>query len=292
MPSSKSPRGLGSGLGDILGISYGLDEQTENEQATSVRLAQIEPNRSQPRKVFDSESLAVLADSIRENGVITPIALRKTGESRYVIIAGERRFRAARLAGLTEIPAVILDADEEKAAVMALSENLQREDLNPVDEAEGIRALLENFSLTQEECSRRIGRSRPAIANAVRLLSLEPPIIELLRNGALSGGHGRALLALPAGEARVRLAKAAVDGAWSVRRLEEEVKKAAKAPKPVPAPAFDYAAELSERLTKSYGRGVKVVAGRKKGKLELEYYGNEDLETLLEKLEKALGSEE
>lgn len=287
MASHKPPRGLGSGLGDILGISYGWEEETGAEHTTSVRLAQIEPNRTQPRKLFDDASLAVLADSIRENGVITPIALRKVGDSRYVIIAGERRFRAAKLAGLSEIPAVVLDADDEKAAVMALTENLQREDLNPVDEAEGIRALIENFSLTQEECARRIGRSRPAIANAVRLLTLEKPILELLRSGALSGGHGRALLSLPAGEGRVKLARAAADGDWSVRRLEEEAKKAAKELRPRPA-GFDYAAELSERLTRSYGRGVKIVAGRKKGRLELEYYGNEDLEALLDKLETVL----
>lgn len=287
MASHKPPRGLGSGLGDILGISYGWEEETGAEQTTSVRLAQIEPNRTQPRKLFDDASLAVLADSIRENGVITPIALRKVSDSRYVIIAGERRFRAAKLAGLSEIPAVVLDADDEKAAVMALTENLQREDLNPVDEAEGIRALIENFSLTQEECARRIGRSRPAIANAVRLLTLEKPILELLRSGALSGGHGRALLSLPAGEGRVKLARAAAEGDWSVRRLEEEAKKAAKEPRPRPS-GFDYAAELSERLTRSYGRGVKIVAGRKKGRLELEYYGNEDLEALLDKLEAVL----
>ena len=291
MAANKPPRGLGSGLGDILGISYGWEEDAGEEKVTSVRLAQIEPNRSQPRKLFDNDSLALLADSIRENGVITPIALRKIGESRYVIIAGERRFRAAKLAGLSDIPAVVLDADDEKAAVMALTENLQREDLNPIDEAEGIRALLENFSLTQDECSRRIGRSRPAIANAVRLLSLDAPILEMLRSGVLSGGHGRALLSLPAGEARIRLAKAAVDGAWSVRRLEEEVKKALKTPR-TRAPEFDYASELSERLTKSYGRGVKVVAGRKKGRLELEYYGNEDLEVLLRKLETVFGENE
>lgn len=291
MASNKPPRGLGSGLGDILGISYGWEEEPGEEKVSSVRLAQIEPNRSQPRKLFDNGSLELLADSIRENGVITPIALRKLGESRYVIIAGERRFRAAKLAGLSEIPAVVLDADDEKAAVMALTENLQREDLNPIDEAEGIRALLENFSLTQDECSRRIGRSRPAIANAVRLLSLDAPILEMLRSGTLSGGHGRALLSLPAGEARIRLAKAAVDGAWSVRRLEEEAKKALKEPR-TQAPKFDYAAELSERLTQSYGRGVKVVAGRKKGKLELEYYGNEDLEVLLQKLEAVFGENE
>lgn len=287
--ADRKPHGLGSGLDDILGISYGREDGGE-KQTFSVRLSRIEPNRSQPRKDFDGEALDSLAESIRQNGVITPIALRKLGDDRYAIIAGERRWRAAKLAGLREIPAVILDADEEKAAVMALAENLQREDLNPVEEAEGIRALVENFSLTQEECAARVGRSRPAVTNALRLLALEEEILTMLRKGTLSGGHGKALLALPAGEERIRLARDAAANGWSVRRLEDEARRAGrKKPRTKPA-GFDYAAELSEKLTRSFGRGVRVIPGKKKGKLELEYYGNEDLEALLEKLG-ALGSE-
>ena len=281
--AEKRNRGLGSGLDDILGISYG-SEDSGDRSVFSVRLSRIEPNRSQPRKAFDEESLEALAESIRQNGVITPIALRKTGDDRYTIIAGERRWRAAKKADLTEIPAVILDADEEKAAVMALAENLQREDLNPVEEAEGIRALVANFSLTQEECAARVGRSRPAVTNALRLLTLEEEILDLLRKGALSGGHGRALLALPAGKERAELAREAAAGEWSVRRLEEEAKRRAKEKAPPKKAEFDYAAELSEDLTRRFGRGVRVVPGRKKGRLELEYYGNEDLDALLEKL--------
>ena len=282
-------RGLGSGLDDILGISYGREE-SDGHRVDEIRLAHIEPNRAQPRKTFDGESLAALAESIRQNGVITPIALRRTGEDRYMIIAGERRWRAAKLAGLSSIPAVVLDADGEKAAVMALTENLQREDLNPVEEAEGLRALIEGFSLTQEECAARVGRSRPAVANAMRLLLLEGEILELLRKGALSGGHGRALLALPAGEERIGLAAACAEGEWSVRRLEDEVRRAGKKKPEKPEEGFDYAADLSERLTRRFGRGVRVVPGKKKGKLELEYYGNEDLEALIERL-KALESQ-
>ena len=283
--ADRKPRGLGSSLDDILGISYGKEESA-GHAVSGIRLSRIEPNRTQPRKAFDEESLEALAESIRQNGVITPIALRKTGEDRYVIIAGERRWRAAKRAGLTEIPAVILDADGEKAAVMALAENLQREDLNPVEEAEGIRALVESFSLTQEECAARVGRSRPAVTNALRLLSLEEEILEFLRTGVLSGGHGRALLTLPAGKERIALAKEAAEGAWSVRRLEDEAKRRLrrKPPKEEDRTGFDYAAELSERLTRSFGRGVRIVPGKKKGKLELEYYGNEDLEALISRL--------
>jgi len=285
--SSRPKGGLGSSLDDILGISYGQEESAPKSVFT-VRISYIEPNRAQPRKLFSDETLGELAESIRQNGIITPIALRKIGENRYRIIAGERRWRAARLAGLSDIPAIVLDADDEAAAVMALTENLQREDLNPVDEAEGIRTLIENFSLTQEECSARIGRSRPAVANALRLLSLEEEILSMLRTGTLSGGHGKALLAMPSGEERIKLAKEAVKGNWSVRRLEDEVKRTQTQKEATPKPEFDYASELSERLTSSYGRGVRVVAGKKKGRLELEYYGNEDLETLLSLLDGVL----
>ena len=281
--AEKRNRGLGSGLEDILGISYG-SEDSSDRTVFSVRLSRIEPNRAQPRKSFGEEALNALAESIRQNGVITPVALRKTGEDRYTIIAGERRWRAAKLAGLTEIPAVVLDADEEKAAVMALAENLQREDLNPVEEAEGIRALVLNFSLTQEECAARVGRSRPAVTNALRLLSLEDEILDLLRNGTLSGGHGRALLALPAGKERIALARDAAAGEWSVRRLEEEARRRSKEKKAPEKDGYDYAAELSETLTRRFGRGVRVIPGKKKGKLELEYYGNEDLDALLDAL--------
>jgi len=285
--SSRPKGGLGSSLDDILGISYGQEEPTPKSVFT-VRVSYIEPNRSQPRKFFPDETLEELAESIRQNGVITPIALREIGENRYRIIAGERRWRAARMAGLGDIPAIVLDADDEASAVMALTENLQREDLNPVDEAEGIRTLIETFSLTQEECSARIGRSRPAIANAMRILSLEEEILTMLRSGALSGGHGRALLAMPAGGARIKLAQEAIKGNWSVRRLEDEVKHSQNKKETVPTPTFNYASELSERLTSSYGRGVRVIAGKKKGRLELEYYGNEDLEQLLNLLDGVL----
>ena len=281
--AEKRNRGLGSGLEDILGISYG-SEDSSDRTVFSVRLSRIEPNRAQPRKSFGEEAWNALAESIRQNGVITPVALRKTGEDRYTIIAGERRWRAAKLAGLTEIPAVVLDADEEKAAVMALAENLQREDLNPIEEAEGIRALVLNFSLTQEECAARVGRSRPAVTNALRLLSLEDEILDLLRNGTLSGGHGRALLALPAGKERIALARDAAAGEWSVRRLEEEARRCSKEKKAPEKEGYDYAAELSETLTRRFGRGVRVIPGKKKGKLELEYYGNEDLDALLDAL--------
>ena len=274
--------GLGKGLESVF-----LDNSTPSSGGTSLmKISDVQPRKNQPRKSFESESLQALADSIASHGLLQPVAVRESPGGFYEIIAGERRWRAAKRAGLTEIPAVILDADGEKAAVMALAENLQREDLNPVEEAEGIRALVESFSLTQEECAARVGRSRPAVTNALRLLSLEEEILEFLRTGVLSGGHGRALLTLPAGKERIALAKEAAEGAWSVRRLEDEAKRRLnrKPPKEEDRAGFDYAAELSERLTRSFGRGVRIVPGKKKGKLELEYYGNEDLEALISRL--------
>lgn len=283
-------RGLGTDLSSIFGISADFGEnETDAKNVTYIRLAQIEPNRAQPRKNFDDGSLAELAESIKRNGVISPIALVKT-DNGYRIIAGERRWRAAKIAGLTEIPAVIYDADEEKTAEMALVENLQREDLNPIEEAEGIRSLIDRFSLTQEECAVRLGKSRPAVANAVRLLSLDPDTLSLVREGSLSGGHGRALVAVSDASARKALADRCIAGEWNVRRLEAEIKKLSEEKYPQRrAGGVNYSSELSEKLSKFLGRGVKIISGKKKGRLELEYYGNDDLEALIGLLE-ALGT--
>ena len=287
--AEKRNRGLGSGLEDILGISYG-SEDSSDRTVFSVRLSRIEPNRAQPRKSFGEEALNALAESIRQNGVITPVALRKTGEDRYTIIAGERRWRAAKLAGLTEIPAVVLDADEEKAAVMALAENLQREDLNPVEEAEGIRALVLNFSLTQEECAARVGRSRPAVTNKLRLLELPEEVIALVEGGRLSESHARSLLAFPTPEQHVAVARETLEKDLSVRRLEARAKSAKsqkKSPGEAPVTAFarnSFYSEVELALAEHLGRRVTVSAAKKGGVLQLEFYDEEDLKALANRL--------
>ena len=281
--ASKKPSGLGRGLGALLG-----DDVLKADSSGSLNLpiSQVESCSSQPRKHFDEASLAELAESIREHGIIQPLTVRKLSSGYYQIIAGERRWRAARLAGLQEVPAIVIEADDRKAAELAMIENLQREDLNPMEEAAGFQSLIDNYHMTQEEAARRVGKSRSAVTNALRLLGLTPAVRKLVEEGSLSAGHARALLPLPAA-VQGRAAEAVVSGGLSVRQTEALAKRLAKekgtAPSP-PADYVDYAAEAQKELSSQLGRGVRIVKGRKKGRIELEYYGMDDLNDLLEAL--------
>ena len=214
-------KGMGKGLGALLGDDFSADFSAP---ASTIPLSQIESCRAQPRKSFDQEKLEELADSIRQHGVIQPLTVRKLSSGYYQIIAGERRWRAARMTELTEIPAVVIEADDQKAMELAMIENLQREDLNPMEEAEGFRALVANYGMTQEEAARRVGKSRSAVANAMRLLDLSPALQELVTDGQLSAGHARALLPLSPG-LRAEAAKAVIDGGLNVRQTEQLVKR-------------------------------------------------------------------
>ena len=280
--ASKKPSGLGRGLGALLG-----EEALKSEAAGSlyVDISQVEPCASQPRKAFDEAALAELAESIRIHGIIQPLTVRKLSSGYYQIIAGERRWRAARLAELREVPVVVVEADDRKAAELAMIENLQREDLNPMEEAAGFHTLIETYHMTQEEAAAQVGKSRSAVANALRLLSLAPSVAALVESGKLSAGHARALVPLsPA--LQERAAEAVVSGGLSVRQTEALAKRlsADKKPEKAPPTGPDYTAEAQKDLSSKLGRGVRIVTGRKKGRIELEYYGVDDLNDLLEAL--------
>lgn len=281
--ASKKPSGLGRGLGALLGDDV---LQTESTGSLSLPISQVESCSSQPRKSFDEASLAELADSIREHGIIQPLTVRKLASGYYQIIAGERRWRAARIAGLQEVPVIVIEADDRKAAELAMIENLQREDLNPMEEAAGFQSLIETYHMTQEEAAKQVGKSRSAVTNSLRLLSLTPAVRQLVEEGKLSAGHARALLPLsPAMQENA--ANAVVAGGLSVRQTEALVKKlsAEKKPEKEPDPQrVDYTAAAQRDLTSRLGRGVRIVSGRKKGRIELEYYGVDDLNDLLEAL--------
>ena len=280
--ASKKPSGLGRGLGALLGDDVLKEESTG---ALSLPIAQVESCSSQPRKSFDEASLAELADSIRQHGIIQPLTVRKLASGYYQIIAGERRWRAARMAGLSEVPVIVMEADDRKAAELAMIENLQREDLNPMEEAAGFQSLIETYHMTQEEAAQRVGKSRSAVANALRLLGLTPSVRKLVEEGKLSAGHARALLPLPA-DTQESAAAAIMAGGLSVRQTEAVVKRlsAQEKPKPKPPSGVDYTAEAQRDLSSRLGRGVKIINGRKKGRIELEYYGLDDLNDLLEAL--------
>ncbi len=280
--ASKKPSGLGRGLGALLG-----DDVLKAETAGSLYLpiSQVESCSSQPRKHFDEAALAELSDSIRQHGIIQPLTVRKLASGYYQIIAGERRWRAARMAGLQEVPVIVMEADDRKAAELAMIENLQREDLNPMEEAAGFQALMEQHHMTQEEAAQRVGKSRSAVANALRLLNLTPPVAKLVEENKLSAGHARALLPLsPA--LQEKAAEAVISGGLSVRQTEALAKRlsAEKKDKPAAPAGVDYAAEAQKELSSKLGRGVRIVTGRKKGRIELEYYDLDDLNDLLEAL--------
>ena len=277
-------KGLGKGLDALLGDEF--TNEPEVKSSLFLPLSQVESCAAQPRKQFDPDALADLADSIRQHGIIQPLTVRKLQSGYYQIIAGERRWRAARMAGLTQVPVVVIEADDRKAMELAMIENLQREDLNPMEEAEGYRTLMEQYGLTQEETSQRVGKSRSAVANALRLLHLSDEVRALVEEGKLSGGHARALVPLTA-ERQKKAAAVIIKDDLSVRQTELLVKKltADKPQKPAKdAGSVDYAAEAARELSERLGRPCRIVTGRKKGRLELEYYGVDDLNALLDAL--------
>ena len=281
--ASKKPSGLGRGLGALLGDDV---MKTESSGSLSLPISQVETCSSQPRKRFDDESLQELADSISQHGIIQPLTVRKLSSGYYQIIAGERRWRAARLAGLQEIPVIVIEADDRKAAELAMIENLQREDLNPMEEAAGFQSLIESYHMTQEEAAQRVGKSRSAVTNALRLLGLTPSVRKLVEEGKLSAGHARALVPLSP-SLQESAANAIVSGGLSVRQTEALVKRlsAEKKEAQVKDPdEVDYLAEAQNELKARLCRGVKIVPGHKKGRIELEYYGVDDLNDLLDAL--------
>ncbi len=279
-------KGLGKGLGALLGDFS--EEPMEKTPYRTLPIHKIEPNADQPRQDFDDVELQELADSLAVHGVIQPLTVRELDSGYYQIIAGERRWRAARLAGLNEVPVVIIEADDKKAMELALIENLQRQDLNPVEEALGYQTLMDDYNMTQEETAHRVGKSRPAVANALRLLNLPPVVLEKLRSGALTPGHARAILSLKSERKQIEAAQKIAALGLSVRQAELLCKNMSAEPKPQEPVtlAVDYVAECEKSLSKHLGRGVKIVSGKRKGRFELEFYGQDDLQVLLDALMK------
>ena len=278
-------KGLGKGLSALLGDDV-IAAKDERASSLLLPISQVESCSTQPRKSFEPEALSDLADSIRIHGIIQPLTVRKLQSGYYQIIAGERRWRAARMAGLTQVPVVVIEADDRKAMELAMIENLQREDLNPIEEAEGYRVLTEQYGMTQDECAQRVGKSRPTVANALRLLGLTEPVRAMVEDGRLTNGHARALLPLsPA--LQETTAATILKNDLSVRQTEQLVKKLTAGKKEKPSPAgltVDYAQEAARDLGNTLGRGCRIVSGKKKGRIELEYYSVDDLNDLLEAL--------
>ena len=273
--------GLGKGL-DALLMDNAMEEISPTS-AVKLKIMDIEPNRDQPRKDFAEDALAELADSIEKYGVLQPLLVRPYGENSYQLIAGERRWRAARLAGLTEVPVVIREMTDEEAAALSLIENLQREDLNPVEEAFGYRKLMEDFSLTQEEAAEKVGKSRPAVANALRLLKLPAEVLDLVRAGKISAGHARALLAFPTEQEMTETANLIMEKGISVRETERLAKKASKPKKDAPKPArrIPYYEQIELTLTEALCRKVRIQNGKNDtGTLEIAFNSKEDLERI------------
>ena len=283
---ASNAKGLGKGLAALLGDNM-MDNQ-EEKASLYLPISQVESCAGQPRKQFDPDALADLADSIREHGIIQPLTVRKLQSGYYQIIAGERRWRAARMAGLDQVPAIVVEADDRKAMELAMIENLQREDLNPMEEAEGYQQLMTQYNLTQEETAQRVGKSRSAVANALRLLNLCPSVRAMVEDGRLTSGHARTILPLsPA--LQKKAADAVLKSDLSVRQTELLVKKLTAEVKETPAVTtggleVNYAEEAAKALCAHLGRGCKIVSGRKKGRIELEYYGVDDLNNLLDAL--------
>ncbi len=277
---AKKNYGLGTGLNALFG-----DETPGAPIAETLPISRVEPRTGQPRTSFDEPALQELADSIAQHGLLQPITVRRQDNGYYQIIAGERRWRAARLAGLTEIPVRIVEADDRKAQELALVENLQREDLNPMEEARGYRVLMEDFGLTQESVSQSVGKSRPAVANALRLLNLPEAVAGMVEKGILTTGHARALLPIENEALQLEAARQVAEKGLSVRQTESLVATLLKGPKKEAHPSgVDYAAHVSAELGQALGRKVHIVDGRKKGRIELEYYGADDREALLNAL--------
>lgn len=283
--------GLGKGLSSIFADNYTEVVATKKDSITTVKLSQLEPKSDQPRKYFDSDALEALADSISQHGLIQPIVVRRTELGFYQIIAGERRFRASKMAGLTEVPVVVIEADELKSAEISLIENIQREDLNPYEEAQGYYALMHDFDLTQEQVSERVGKSRSAIANTLRLLDLPEEVLEMLKTGDISAGHARALLALTDKEMIVDTAQKILIRSLSVRDTEALVKKLNRLAQEADEGEdderqiiIDYVKDLETRARDLTGRQIKIKAKGKNKVLQVEFADNEDLEALLVKL--------
>lgn len=279
-------RGLGRGL-DSLFEQNTVDEQ---EKVVSLRLTEIVPNREQPRKQFDEEGISELAASITQHGLLQPLTVRPLADGTYQLVAGERRWRASRLAGLDEVPVIVREMNDREAAEIALIENLQREDLNPMEEAVGLSTLMETYGLTQEETAKAVSKSRPAVTNALRLLHLPAAVRDLVGSGQLSAGHARAILSFADEEQQVAAAKAAVENGWSVREVEHQAKKARTArevSRETSAKGFardSFFDEVELALTEHLGRRVKVSASGGKGTLQLEFYDKEDLQALANRL--------
>ena len=284
--AGKEKKGLGTGLDALFGSAAFDDEEAE---LLTLPISKVEPRSEQPRKYFDEDALQELADSIAQYGLIQPITVRKQPSGYYQIIAGERRWRASRLAGLTEVPVRVIEADDRRTAELALVENLQREDLNPIEEAKGYKSLIEDYGLTQEEAAKSVGRSRPAIANSMRLLSLSPAVLELVENGSLSAGHARALIPISNEAKQLAAAEEIIKKNLSVRKAEQLAAKLMKEPEVEEEPesreiTVDYSAEVADQLSRCLGRKVKLIDGKKTGRIELEFYGADDREALIEKL--------
>lgn len=279
-----TPKGMGKGLGALM--MDVVEVPAENTPYRLLPIQKVENNRNQPRKDFDEAELQALSDSIALHGVLQPLTVRELPSGYFQIIAGERRWRAARMAGLSEIPAIIIEADDKKAMELALIENLQRQDLNPVEEALGYQSLIEDFALTQEEAASRVGKSRPAVANALRILTLTPAVLEKVRNGELSAGHARAILTVKDPKKQAEVAQKIAALGLSVRQAEllcKNLSREKSIPTYVPL-QVDYISECEKDLAKILGRGVKIVNGKRKGRFELEFYGPEDLQNLLDVL--------
>lgn len=286
--AAKNNKGLGIGLDALFGSSLNEEEDSELQY---LPISKVEPRLEQPREYFDQEALQELADSISQYGLIQPITVRKLETGYYQIIAGERRWRASRLAGLTEVPVRVIEADDRRTAELALVENLQREDLNPIEEAKGYRTLIEEYGLTQEETAKSVGRSRPAITNAMRLLSLSAPVLEMVEKRELSAGHARALIPISDEKLQWEAANEVKSKNLSVRKTEQlaaRITKESKTEKPANDPlAVDYSAEVSNQLTAALGRRVRLVDGKKTGRIEIEFYGADDREALIALLQSA-----
>ena len=282
--AAKEKKGLGTGLG----VLFGADEFDDEAEQLTLPISKVEPRSEQPREYFDQEALEALADSIRQYGLIQPITVRKLDSGYYQIIAGERRWRASRLAGLTEVPVRVIEADDRRTAELALVENLQREDLNPIEEAKGYKLLIEEYGLTQEDAARSVGRSRPAVTNAMRLLMLTPPVMEMVEKGKLSAGHARAILSVSEPSKQLAAANEIIKKNYSVRKAEQLAARIAREPRQAPEESgeisVDYAAEISNELSKKLGRKVKLIDGKRNGKIEIEFYGADDREALIETL--------
>lgn len=284
-------KGLGRGLDSIFADNY-IEVASKDEGIQTLRISQIEPKIDQPRKHFDEESLLELSDSIKNHGLLQPIIVRESAQDYYQIIAGERRWRASKLAGLTEIPAIIIQADALKAAEIAIIENIQRQDLNAYEEAAAYNSLIEQYNLTQEEVAEKVGKSRPAIANALRLLDLPDDVLEMLKTGDISAGHARALLGLKNKDIVVEIAEQILVRSLSVRDTESWVKKLNKdfeksdvlTPPSTDEIKVDYIKDLEKKAMHITGKRVKIKTTGKVSTVEIDFYGNDDLEDILVKL--------